>query len=131
MEYKKKYRRIKKAGDIGIALLVSFFITFVGVLALSFSLLLFPVSEKAIDISILILYILSCFAAGRILRKRTWNKRFMWGLLIGETYYLILLVISIMCDYVTSVSAKDVLTSFVICGASAAIGCRVSATPKV
>lgn len=128
MEYKRNYRSIRKAGDIGIALLASFLITFLGILGLSFSLLVFPVSERVVDIGILILYILSCFVAGRIIRKRTWNKRFLWGLLIGDAYYLILVLMSVMCGSITAMSVKDVITSLVICGVSAALGCGTFVT---
>ena len=119
-------KKISKYLSIILLLFVGFFITMTGVLALAFCLLLFPVSEETVDAGILVLYVLSCLAAGRIWCKRRLSKRILGGILIGMTYYLILLLTAVLGGVSTNVAVKDVITSMMICGASGALGGRLS-----
>ena len=122
MEYRKYKRRLKVAGEVAVTLLVSFMITFLGVLGLAFALLLFPISEEMVEVGILILYILSCFVAGKMVGKQLVKKSFLWGAFLGCVYYFILVNMSILCNSTTVISIKDVGTSVLLCSSSGALG---------
>ena len=108
--------------DIPIALLVGFSVTGVGVFVLALSLLGLSISEEMVDGGILIIYILSCFMAGRILGKKRKTKRFLWGICIGMMYYSFLFSASFLSGDSLECVISDVVTSLVICIGSAILG---------
>ena len=118
MEYWKQKRRLKRAGKIAVALMVSYMITLGGMIAMAFALLLFPISEEMVEVGILILYCLSCFVAGKKV-----GKSFLGGAVIGCIYYFILVNMSILCNSSTVISVKDAGISILLCASSAVLGC--------
>ena len=112
--------------DIPIALLVGFSITSLGVVVLALSLLGLSVSEEMVDGGILIIYILSCFMAGRIIGRKRKTKRFLWGMFIGMVYYTVLYLISFWITNTPDTAMSDVLTTLMICSGSATLGGMLS-----
>ena len=112
--------------DIPIALLVGFSVTGVGVFVLALSLLGLSISEEMVDGGILIIYILSCFMAGRIMGKKRRTKRFLWGVCIGMMYYSVLFSASFLLGDSLECVISDVVTSVVICIGSAILGEMIS-----
>ena len=112
--------------DIPIVLVVAFGITCIGVVGLALCLLVFSISEEMVEGGILLLYILSCFMAGVIMGKKRKIKRFLWGMFIGVMYYSVLYAASfLLVDSLEYVMA-DVVTSLMVCCASATLGGMLS-----
>ena len=112
--------------DIPIALLAGFSITSLGVVVLALSLLGLSVSEEMVDGGILIIYILSCFMAGRIMGKKRKTKRFLRGIFIGVMYYFVLFLASFLLGDSLEFVISDVVTSLMICSGSATLGGMLS-----
>ena len=79
-----------------------------------------------IDLGIVISYILSCFFLGFIIGKRTKSRRFLWGILGGILYFMILVIMSMAAQNSFSGEGKDILTTFMVCVGSGALGGMLS-----
>lgn len=89
-------------------LLASYIIT--GGLLLMLSLLLykFALTEGIVSIIIIAIYVISAFAAGNMAGRKLKSRRFIWGLIMGCLYFLVLVVVSLLVNH----SLKDVTTNF-------------------
>lgn len=76
------------------SLLFSYAVTGIFLLLLAFLLFQFDLGEKPVSAGIVAVYILSCllggFMAGKIIRK----DKYLWGILVGVFYYLLLITVS-------------------------------------
>lgn len=76
------------------ALMLSYFLTMLMLLGLSFGLYKFDLSEKTVRIGILAVYIISTFAGGFAMGKMGKTRKFLRGFMLGMLYFLLLLAIS-------------------------------------
>ena len=104
------------------ALLVSYIMTGGFLLLLSLLLYKFSLSESIVSISIIAIYVIASFVAGSLMGSKVENRRFLWGLLMGILYFLVLTVVSLVVNH----SLKDVATNFftvlVLCAAGGMLG---------
>ena len=104
------------------ALLASYIMTGGMLLLLALLLYRFSLSEKIVSISIIIIYVVASFLAGSIAGKRAETRKFLWGLLMGILYFLVLVVVSLLVNH----SLKDVATNFFtvlfLCAAGGMLG---------
>ena len=75
-------------------LIITYFISAILLVALSFALYRFHLQEPQVNAAISAVYVLSCFAGGLIAGKVMKTRRFLWGLLIGLLYFLFLFFMS-------------------------------------
>lgn len=76
-------------------LLLSYLLTTGLLLLLALLLYRFELTEKVVSVCIIGIYILVTFLAGFLAGKREGSRKFLWGLLLGGLYFLILIVISL------------------------------------
>lgn len=107
------------------SLLASYIVTTALLLVLSFLLYKFDLDEQKVQIGILMIYIFSTFAGGIIIGKLTKVHRFVWGLLLGILYFVLLLLISIGV-YRTTQGGADAVIAFALCAAGGMLGGMVS-----
>jgi putative membrane protein (TIGR04086 family) len=50
------------------------------------------------------------------------TKKFLWGFLLGTSYFLVLLVISLITNQSNVILGTNVLTSFIICTGAGTLG---------
>ena len=112
--------------DIVISILGSYVITFLGILILALVLLLFQITEGSVDIGILVIYILAGLSAGVIAGKRTGNRKFLWGMISGAGYFLIMLLVSVVLGQNVNQLGNDVTTTMLICVGSGTLGGMLS-----
>lgn len=105
-----------------IFLLSAYFITLGGLLILALLLYKVPLADSAVNIGIVIIYILSTFLASFICGKKLKKKKYLWGFLIGTAYFLILLFISFITSKSTDGLGSNVLTTFIICAGAGTLG---------
>ena len=74
-------------------LLVSYLLTTGFLLLLALMLYRFGLSEKIVSICIIAIYIIVTFLAGLWAGKHEGNRKFLWGLLMGGLYFLILILV--------------------------------------
>ena len=100
------------------ALMLSYFLTMLMLLGLSFGLYKFDLSEKTVRIGILAVYIISTFAGGFAMGK-------MRGFMLGMLYFLLLLAISAGI-YRSVQGGMQMMIAWILCGAGGMLGGMVS-----
>jgi len=127
-----KKSRISSQGNavylitLSLFLLLSYLITIGGLLLLALLLYKIPLSESAVNIGIIVIYILSTFLTAFVCGKKMQNKKFLWGFVLGTSYFLVLLVISLITNQSNVILGTNVLTSFMICAGAGTLGGMVA-----
>ncbi len=89
-EEAKSSRQKSGAGKWLYALAVSLIVTFLGVLAISFAMSRLRFGSDVLKALCLVLEAVSAFAGAMMLGKWMASRRFLWGLMLGIIYFLIL-----------------------------------------
>ncbi len=108
------------------ALLIAYCITGGCLLLLAFLLYRFQLSENLVSIGIIIIYIIVTFLTGFLLGKRRGEKKFLWGLLSGILYFVVLILISLIVNGTFGVESGHAITTFFICSGSGMLGGMLS-----
>ena len=108
------------------SLLFSYILTGVFLVLLSFVLYKLGPGEKIVAIAIILIYVAAAFFAGFMAGKKMQNRKFMWGLLEGVAYFLILAVISAFAGEEGVTFGKSFFTTFAICAGSGMLGGMLS-----
>ncbi|HJB18873.1 MAG TPA: TIGR04086 family membrane protein [Candidatus Bariatricus faecipullorum] len=106
-------------------LLVSYVVTTVLLLLMSFLLYKFDLGEQEVKLGIMAVYVVSTFAGGFLLGKLVKVRRFLWGLILGCLYFLLLILISIGV-YRTVQAGENLILAFGLCAAGGMLGGMVS-----
>ena len=86
----------------------------------------FGLSEKTVSAVIVFIYIGATFFAGFVTGKKQKTRKFMWGLLMGVLYFMVLVILSLVVNH----SFKDVASNFfsvlALCAGSGMLGGMLS-----
>ena len=104
------------------SLLFSYLLTAGLLLLLSLLLYRFSLSERIVSISITGIYIVVTFLAGFLAGKREGSRKFLWGLMMGCLYFLILALVSLIVNHGMSSLSTSFLTVLVLCAGSGMLG---------
>ncbi len=107
-------------------LLIMYVITGLALLALALLLLKLQLNEDIVNIGILATYIVSCLLGGIIAGKRIRVRKFLWGVLMGGSYFLILLIGSLLLNRGISSDTTHIAATLVMCMAAGMIGGMIS-----
>lgn len=107
-------------------MLAAYLLTAGLLLLLALMLYRFGLSEKVVSICIILIYIAVTFLAGFIAGKRAGEKKFIWGLVMGCVYFLILMVVSIIVNRGIEEPASRMITVFMLCSGSGMLGGMLS-----
>ena len=108
------------------SLLFSYLLTAGLLLLLSLLLYRFSLSERIVSISITGIYIVVTFLAGFLAGKREGSRKFLWGLMMGCLYFLILALVSLIVNHGMSSLSTSLLTVLVLCAGSGMLGGMLS-----
>ena len=119
-----------KAGDAGknpvasVAIVLLFMYVVSGLLLLLLALLLYQAKpgEIVIRIGIILIYIITGAAGGVLIAKKQKNRKFLWGLFVGITYFILLFGISVIVRKGVDMDPVRSITALVLCAASGMIG---------
>jgi len=103
-------------------LLLAYLITIGGLLLLAFLLYKIPLADSAVNIGIIIIYIISTFLAAFICGRKMKQKKFIWGFLLGIAYFAVLFIISLITRQSLDTLNNNIITAFLICAASGTLG---------
>ena len=108
------------------ALLCAYIVT--GIMLLILSILLYKagLSEENVNAGIILTYVISTFAGGFVMGKLTGTKKFLWGLLLGVLYFVLLLLISLGVYHTLQAEITNLLTTFLLCAGGGMLGGMVS-----
>ena len=107
----KTARRIQKITALLTGLVAAYAITGGSLLLLALLLFKLDLTEGKITAGIIIIYILSCFLGGLLAGKRAGSRKFLWGLLLGLIYVLLLMAVSAFTGPGISSGAPSVITA--------------------
>ena len=108
------------------ALLACYSVTGVLLLLISFLLYRFDLSEQIVMIGIVAIYAISTFVGGFIAGKIKGERKFLWGLLMGLIYFLLLLFISFGVYRQVQQDGRNLLTTALLCIAGGMLGGMLS-----
>lgn len=107
-------------------MLFAYLLTAIFLLLLAFLLYRFALSEKIVSVAITVIYVLITFLAGMIAGKHADKRRFLWGLIVGILYFVILTIVSLTVNHGVTELSTHMLTVFILCAGSGMLGAMLS-----
>ena len=118
----------QKSGVMRIfqALLVSYIIT--GILLLVLAVLLYKLNldKGKVTAGITGIYVVSAFAVGFLIGKLQKVRKFIWGLMLGILYFLLLVLVSFGVYHTLQGDVMQIVTTLVLCAAGGMLGGMLS-----
>ena len=108
------------------ALLASYIVTGILLLALTFFMYKFELNEKIVSAAIVGIYVVSTLIGGIIIGKLTGEKRYLWGLILGILYFALLLVITLGVYRTLNGDSVSIITSLILCAGGGMAGGMIS-----
>ena len=108
------------------SLLASYLLTAIFLAVLAFLFYRFRLQEAQISLGINVIYIIACLIGGILAGKAIRQRRFVWGLLSGALYFLILLAVSFAMNRTLGSDTKELMTVFPMCAGSGTLGGMLS-----
>lgn len=108
------------------ALFFSYVVTGISLLLLSVLLYKFEWNEHLVSAAIVAVYVLSTVVGGIVIGKLVRTRRFFWGLLLGNLYFILLLVITIILYRSLSGNGLNMLTAWILCTGGGMTGGMIS-----
>ncbi len=108
------------------SLLLAYLLTIVLLLLLAFLVFQFNLGAAVVNITIICIYIITCFFGGLRLGKKVGSQRFLWGLLLGLLYIALLVLISILVNHGIAFTSTTNITAFLLCLCGGMLGGMVS-----
>ena len=105
---------------------VTYVLTAVFLLILAFSLYQFHLSEGQVHLGVNAIYIASCFIGGILAGKAARVRRFVWGLITGSVYFLVLFAASWLIHKGIGSSVQELALIYAMCAGSGTVGGMVS-----
>lgn len=108
------------------SLLFSYALTGILLLLLAFLLFQFDLGEGPVQAGIVAVYVVSCLFGGFIAGKIVRRDKYLWGLAMGLSYFLLLIIVSFAARGRWDMTARHVLTTFCMCLGGGALGGMLS-----
>lgn len=108
------------------ALLASYIVTGLSLLLLTYLLYKFDWDEQKITVGVVAIYVLSTFVAGFIMGKVRKTRKFLWGMIVGTLYFVLLFLISFGVYRSFSGDGTNFITTFLLCVGGGMLGGMIS-----
>ena len=108
------------------SLLASYIVTGILLLLLTFLVYKFELDEQVVVGGIVAIYVISTFLGGFIIGKLTGVKKFLWGMVLGAIYVLLLFLISYGVYREFNTNGLNVVTTVVLCVGGGTLGGMLS-----
>ena len=112
--------------SIGKILLLMYVVTAMLLFLLAVLVERFNWDNNVISIGISTVYVISCFIGGFFVGKVQQNKKFIWGILIGLAYVIIMLVITLVVKHGFHSSVSAFVTNLLLCLGAGMLGGMLS-----
>ncbi|MCL2718417.1 MAG: TIGR04086 family membrane protein [Lachnospiraceae bacterium] len=107
-------------------LLFAYLITAGLLLLLALLLYRFELSEQIVSIAIIVIYVAVTFLAGFVAGKKMGARKFLWGLMMGALYFVVLILVSLAVNKGLGGVTNDFVTVMLLCTGSGMLGGMVS-----
>lgn len=111
---------------LGKCLLFSYILTGGLLMLLALLLYRFNLSEKIVGICIIGIYVAATFFAGFVAGKKIGSRKFIWGLMMGAAYFLVLLLVSLAVNHSVKELSGNFFTVLILCAGSGMLGGMLS-----
>lgn len=108
------------------SLLFSYILTAGLLLLLAFFLFKFDLTEKPVAIAIIVIYVVATFFAGFVTGRHLQNKKYLWGLVMGAAYFIVLALISLAVKQSPDTLGQSFFTTLVLCAGGGMLGGMLS-----
>lgn len=97
------------------SLLCAYVVT--GILLLLLALLLYKLNlnEKQVAIAVMAIYLLSTFIGGFVIGKLNQVRKFLWGMIVGICYFVLLLLVSVGVYHSLKNGGANAMTTLLLC----------------
>lgn len=97
------------------SLLLAYAIT--GVLLMILALLLFKcqLNEQVVSFGVIAIYIITTLTGGFYIGRKIKSRKYLWGMLLGASYFLLLLLVSLAVNQSLSDSTNSLITTLIMC----------------
>ena len=116
----------KSVKSLGKILLLMYAVTALLLFLLAVLVQQFGWEQGAISIGISIVYVISCFLGGFLTGKVQKTKKFIWGILTGLMYLMIMLVITLIVKHGFHSTMSAFVINLMLCLGGGMIGGMVS-----
>lgn len=118
---------IKKEAPLWLfTMLGMYLLTAVLLMLLAFLIYQFRLGEGFVNAAIIAVYILVNFIGGFFMGKKKKIKKYLLGLAVGIIYFVILVLVSLICNHGLQDFAGNFFTTLAICTGSGTIGGMLS-----
>ena len=108
------------------SLLASYIVTGILLLVLTFFMYEFELNEKIVSAAIVGIYVVSTLIGGMIIGKLTKSKRYLWGMVLGIIYFVLLLLITLGVYRTLNGDSVSIVTSLILCAGGGMTGGMIS-----
>ena len=108
------------------SLLASYIVTGILLLVLTFFMYKFELNEKIVSAAIVGIYVVSTLIGGMIIGKLTKSKRYLWGMVLGIIYFVLLLLITLGVYRTLNGDSVSIVTSLILCASGGMTGGMIS-----
>lgn len=108
------------------SLLASYIVTGILLLVLTFFMYKFELNEKIVSAAIVGIYVVSTLIGGMIIGKLTKSKRYLWGMVLGIIYFVLLLLITLGVYRTLNGESVSIVTSLILCAGGGMTGGMIS-----
>ena len=108
------------------SLLASYIVTGLLLLVLTFLVYKFELDEQLVVAGIVAIYVVSTFMGGYIIGKLTGIKKFVWGMIIGAVYFVLLYLISYGVYREFNTNGISAITTAILCIGGGTLGGMLS-----
>ena len=112
--------------SIGKILLLMYTVTAILLFLLAVLVQRFNWESNLISIGISVVYIISCFIGGFFIGKVQQSKKFIWGILMGLSYIIIMLVITLVVKHGFHSTVSEFIINLLLCLGSGMLGGMLS-----
>jgi putative membrane protein (TIGR04086 family) len=103
-------------------LFAAYVVSAVVILVLAFLMFQWDISEGVIRGGIIFTYVISNFVCGMFVSRKRSGRKWLWGMLGGVSYYLILLIVSMICNHVVAASIPGAAPVLFFCISGGMLG---------
>ena len=107
-------------------IVASYIVTGISLLVLTFFMYKFELNEKIVSAAIVGIYVVSTLIGGMIIGKLTKSKRYLWGMVLGIVYFVLLLLITLGVYRTLNGDSVSIVTSLILCAGGGMTGGMIS-----
>ena len=107
-------------------LLFSYILTGILLAILAFLLYRLRLGEQAVAIAIIVIYVAATLFGGFVAGKRLKSRKFLWGLLVGAAYFVVLTLVSLAAGKGAIQLGNTFVTTLVLCAGGGMLGGMLS-----